>query len=572
MAVFPATLLPTRERESLVHSITEKFSKMISSESLIGYRWVGIALLATFASIALLECALGAPPITGPWGVTILLDGAWRIVHGQVPHTDFYNPLGPLTDLLIAFGMKVAPPSTSSITYGIVLFATLLLPLTWRIAKDRLPWAIAFLFVFLSGLYILSPRPPGYTMRDTSYAMIYNRESYVLLLPLCLCLFLKPRAAVRRSDYLQGTFAGQLLGLLLYTKVTYFVAAVGLIAASAFLVPNSRKWHLAMAAAFAVVCAAMFAVFHISLIRYLRDLVYAVGVQSPTMRTTLLSQSIAHNALWMYLLIFSLLLLAWAHERSGATDSSMVRLWLVAACIVGATLFIESGNASQGAGLDDPMYFAAAVVSLELFRSRNAKAIAGYNSSARLAYSGALLLMFPLLFGSIVAGDLISYAYTVAWDLARGPSLPASQQFHSVSLRDFRVPTGTNHITTYWPSRDFPAKINDGIDLLKRRLQPGDRITTIDFANPFSFALGIPPAHDKTVFWDLHVTFDTKRPPKPSEFLGDASVVMVPRLTDRSEGFGFVTADTLMNLYGAYLHTNFHEVESTENWTMYRRN
>ncbi|MGO9940788.1 MAG: hypothetical protein ACLPH3_24250 [Terracidiphilus sp.] len=581
-------LVPVEHRVWIAR-LAEGFSSILTSVSKAGYRRSGIALLGLFIPVAFMECALGAPPIAGPWNVLLFLDEAWRVVNGQVPQTDFYSPIGPMTALFTAIGMKIAPPSASSITYGVVLLAALVLPLVWRIAKDRLPWALALLCSILAGTYLLSPRPPAYGIRDTGYAMLYNRESYVLFLALCLCLFLKRRAPVwesdyfdrafakrhapvRRSDCLDGAFAGLLLALLLYWKITYFVAAVEIAIASAFLIPKFREWYLAAGAAFAGVCAALFALLGISLPRYVANLVYAVKVQSPETRSHLLLASLNHNAMWMYLLFFCLALLSWTWSRSTRAPFAIARIWLVAASIILAVLFIESGNASQGEGLEDPLYFLTAVITFELFRRIEAEDVAKKGSSARIVYTASFALLWSLFFGSIMIGEAASYAYTVAWDVARRPYTPASQQFHSTQLIDFHVPSGTDHITGYWPARDLPGHINDGIDLLRRNLRSGESVTTLDFANPFSFALGIKPARDRVLFWDLHVTFDDKNPPSASEFLGNSSVVMVPRLLDRRTGFGFDTFDTMMALYGDYLHDHFHEVESTADWTMYRRN
>src|SRR5208282_6169729 len=124
-------------------------------------------LLAIFILLAILFGLVGTPPISVPWDTAILLDGGWRIINGQVPHADFHTPIGPLTYLLAAFGMKIAPPSASSMTYGIVLLMAILLPWAWHIAAKRLPWAVAFIFVLFLGVFLITPRAPGYEIRHT---------------------------------------------------------------------------------------------------------------------------------------------------------------------------------------------------------------------------------------------------------------------------------------------------------------------------------------------------------------------------------------------------------------------
>ncbi|HZB89146.1 MAG TPA: hypothetical protein VE291_10840, partial [Terracidiphilus sp.] len=59
---------------------------MLSSQSAAAYRRAGLALLVLFVAVAVAECVLGAPPMAGPWDAAVLLDGAWRIICGQIPH------------------------------------------------------------------------------------------------------------------------------------------------------------------------------------------------------------------------------------------------------------------------------------------------------------------------------------------------------------------------------------------------------------------------------------------------------------------------------------------------------
>lgn len=118
----------TEARRSWIVSSVEKLSQTLCSESLLGYRRAGYALLAVFVMLEMMLIVGGTPPVDEPWDTNLLLNGGWRIVSGQVPHTDFHNPIGALPYLLVAFGMKVAAPSTSSIAYGSVLLLAILLP------------------------------------------------------------------------------------------------------------------------------------------------------------------------------------------------------------------------------------------------------------------------------------------------------------------------------------------------------------------------------------------------------------------------------------------------------------
>jgi hypothetical protein len=558
---------------SRIASAAETLSETMFSESAFGYRRSGIVLLTGFVTLAAIFAIFGAPSLAGgPWDMVCLLDGGWRILSGQVPHAGFHVPVGSLTYLLAAFGMKIVAPSASSLAYGSVLFAALLLPCAWYIVSARLPWVFTSIFVLFEGFLLLTPRPLGYPIRYTTYAMIYNRQGYALIILFLLCVFLKPRNSIGGRVLFDGMLAGALLALMLYCKITYFFVAAALALFAVILNAKPGRWFFAFAGAFTGVCAGFFAFFHINLYLYALDIIAAGRVQSPGMRTTLLSQALQNNALWIYMIVFCLGLCTLAGSARARQDLSAFQLWIVTGSIVGAGLLLASGNANQGGGVDDPMYFLAAVIFLELFRRQNTDKAEQSHTKARWAYTASWALMIPILCGTILARDVASCAYAVKWDLRGRPTYDPSQRMHSANLRDFYISPSVWKITAYWPARDFPARINDGIDLLRKNLQKDDRVTTVDYANPFSFALALPPANDALLFWDVNFSFDQLHFPPPKDFLGSASLVMVPRLADRSLGCCFQTPDLMLGIYGGYLHSHFHEIASTETWVLYRRN
>src|SRR3984885_466615 len=161
-----STSAPEHRSEQRLHVWIEialnRLTDLLSTQSAGSYRVCALLLLITFAAMETILITVGAAPIAGPWDVMALLDGAWRIVCGQVPHTDFHNPIGALTYLLVAFGMRVSAPSTSSISYGVALLLALVLPWAWVLTSRRLPAAIAFAFVLFFGFLLVSPRPLSY--------------------------------------------------------------------------------------------------------------------------------------------------------------------------------------------------------------------------------------------------------------------------------------------------------------------------------------------------------------------------------------------------------------------------
>ncbi len=549
----------------------DRFTELMGSESPRSYRSALGVLAALFIPAAVLEIVQGAAPIAGPWDVMQILDDAWRMYNGQVPHVDFHNPIGDLTYLLVLFGMKVGKPSVSAICYGIVLLLAAIVPWTWAIASRRLPACVAFVLTVFLGFLLLAPRPLSYGIRETTYAMLYNREGYIFLSMLMLALFLPPRPALRDSPLLTGLSAGLLLALMFYCKITYF-----LIGGATLLVclpgrPRAATLLGGIAIAGAAATLIVAAGLHIDPRAYLADVASAASSQSLAMRARLFAGACVNQGLPTYLLALSLALWTWAERWYRSPKSPPLRQWLEIGWVLLAALLIDSGNAAQVGADDDPLFVTAGVLLIEFYRRRNLEPLEHPHAPQRVAYAASLLLVLPLICGLILGRDLASFAYVAEWNLIERPHYDPTRILHSERLLDFRVPATTAHITSYWPARDHPANINDGIDLLRRNLRPGERVTTLAHANPFSFALGIPPAHDGPQWWDLNFSFDPQHYPPVASVLGEAPIVMVPKFTDRSQGWNFDVVDVLLRVYGPYLEANFELQDQSSHWLLYRR-
>jgi hypothetical protein len=114
----------------------------------------------------------------------------------------------------------------------------------------------------------------------------------------------------------------------------------------------------------------------------------------------------------------------------------------------------------------------------------------------------------------------------------------------------------------------YVALVNDGIGLLQKYRRPGDTIASLDFSNPFSYALEISPPPGGTPIGLMYRTnFDEENKVPPEFLFGRASLVMVPTVfTDWS------LQDAIPRIYGPYLREHFHQVGQTSSWHLYRRN
>ncbi len=547
-----------------------RMTELLNSETPGSYRAFAMVLLGISAVIVITLITLGAPPFGDPWDVMAMLDAGWRIICGQVPHTDFHNPIGALTYLLVAFGMRVAAPLTSAITYGVALLYVVMLPWAWTLASRRLPAAVAFALVLFLGFLLAAPRPLGSPIHWTSYAMLYNREGYVFLSLLLLSLFIEARNVGRFPANLGGLSNGLLLGLMLYCKITYFIFGIGSVLFAMAL--KRRSWAMlpGVLAGIALVGGLFALLMHIDARAYLADIAVAGQSQSLAKRVHLMLLDAVGSAVAAYPVMLCLVIWEWTRTEIKALAPIGAGPLILALWIAAIALGIASGNAEQHGAVEDPLYFTAGILVIELYRRHSAGQLRTSDGPAQLAYTVSLLVLLPFVAWPILYRDVAAFGYAAEWNLLERRDFESSRRFHSAALADFHVPATATFIGSYWPARDHPAGINDGIDLLRRHLQPGDRVTTIAFINPFSFALGLQPARDGPQWWDLNFDFDENHHPTAESFLGSATLVMIPRRTDPAQ-WDFETVDLLLRLYGDYLQSHFELLEVSDHWILYRR-
>ncbi len=127
--------------------------------------------------------------------------------------------------------------------------------------------------------------------------------------------------------------------------------------------------------------------------------------------------------------------------------------------------------------------------------------------------------------------------------------------FHAARLADFTS-----------LDLDYVRIVNDGIGLLEQYRQPGDTVMSLDFSNPFSFALAMPPARGGTTGLQFNTNFNDAHHPAPEWMIGNATLVMVPHhFTDGSlEG-------TVHRIYGPYLSAHYELIGQSPEWMLYRR-
>jgi hypothetical protein len=187
--------------------------------------WLWLALFLA-AIAALLSLPLTLPIGANYWDLAVYLDGAHRLVQGQLPHRDFFAPVGGLGYALFWVIQMLAPQAHPLLVVQWSVLLLALPPLACVVAvvdrTSRLT-ALALLLPFLlfAGLPIngveLYPSP-GFDAVGN-----YNRQACLLLYALTATLWLLPKGSLKLA------LAGWLLLALFGIKITGFVVGFGFV-------------------------------------------------------------------------------------------------------------------------------------------------------------------------------------------------------------------------------------------------------------------------------------------------------------------------------------------------------
>ncbi len=554
----PLSNLKIRVENSLPTAIVKLFTTD-SDRSYRGYFWL---LIGSIAALAIALANVGLPIVNAmPMDIAIVLDSGWRILNGQIPNLDYYSPLGPLTSLLVAFGMKVASPSASSIAYANILLLVTLTPWAWFVARSRLSAVNAFLFALFMGILLITPRPLGELIRNTSYAMIYNRHAFVLLSLLSIELFVSPRVPKRPNFFLlSGLSSGILLALLFFSKINYFAIGVVAILLAIALFRFSKIWLIGLASGLAIVWISMHIFFDFNSFAYLSDISLAASSQNKTQRLHNLKGAAIANFYWLYL-IFVLIVINSINQtpKIRKTDVFLKQTKVqISAVFVAVSAILICGSNSQDT--DIPLFFISGLILLEYLRREFKLDNNSTNSILGLKYFLSILVVISLC-GGILFQDLASVASAVTSNKSKLAAIPESQRLQSKTLSDMLVVGGS---TEYPQAGEYSQATNDGMALLRPHLSSDSRVFSLDFANPFSFALELPPPKGDALWWHSNYTFNKQVFLDPERVFADVTLVIIPKTG--SEGTS--ASKAMQEIYGDYLSKHFIKKDESQFWTL----
>jgi hypothetical protein len=502
-------------------------------------QWVPGVLLAAAALFALLLAAPGQTVTTAYLNdLFIFLDGAHRIASGQVPNRDFHTALGPLSFYVPALGYWISgsmggamPAAMAAMTLGLAL------PII-HILGSRLRPVVAIPFGLFLLLIVAVPINLGESIASLSFAMFYNRIGWAALSTL-LVMYLRPERTRGQQDLLDALCAAVLTLTMLYTKITYGLVALAFLAFMMFDA-RQRRWVLWALGASALAVLTI-ELFWQSSLGHLEDLVLAGQVSGTRGIVDLALPFLRHLGDYVLLAIFAIMVL-WRTR-------SLRDLLFFGICAFPG-LLIQSQN-SQPWGIIT--LFAGSAVATEILLRFG---VPYGRKGKRPLNVGAPLLLLAFLLPTSLHCFMALGLHTIAAVTRMGEpfGLP---RFNELRLTTLWVPGDRSFMT------DYLASIQEGARLLSELPVKPENVSVLDFANPFSAGLDLPPSRGDYAWLHWGRNIDDRHHPPPEQLLGNVDVLMVPK--------GGINDAPLRALYGAYIREVFEPVRDTDRWTIHRR-
>jgi hypothetical protein len=483
----------------------------------------------------------------------IILDGGWRVLNGQRPHVDFYSAFGPVPYLIAAAGLKLGGVRVEGLVYSTAAVGALMGLWAWALLRRRMRGWSALLALAFVVLFWLAPFPYGEPFYLTGYAMQYNRLGYVLTALVLLELFTH-REGLRRQTNVDwgGLSTGIAVGLLCFLKISFFFVACGLIA-GAYLLKRKQWTHLVAAVAgFALVTVPMLAYLHWDLAAMLRDLALAAAAR----QTRFLQGYDPFRTVFRNLgAVLGLLGLAFLARRSGRQG-----VFGLASVAIAADLLLAMSN-TQRQG------FPLSLVATLILADRMCGGVSAVNRKGRqggaaIAALLAVLSMMPVLadtfnsWGIVLRSNVLHASGSHPAGFDAQPLAGLTMEAHDEPGVDPAAHNGALYV----------ASINDGLELLRRASAPEDRIASLAFANPFSYALLRPPPEGGSAFYASGVNITATHAPSAARILGNADVVMYPKDSHDDPEVG-----TLLDIVKPNLLRDYNIAAESAHWSLWRK-
>ncbi|WP_298972298.1 hypothetical protein [uncultured Roseobacter sp.] len=473
--------------------------------------------------------------------ILIFLDGAYRVVHGQVPNQDFHTALGPINYYMPGFGYWLTGRLGMAMPVGMAALMLVTAPIMIHVLRSRMRPLIGVPLAIFFVLLLATPMNTGEIPSKISFAMFYNRIGWVLL-GILLVMHLRPERAVRGQGWLDAAAAAILTMMLTYTKMTYGVVAFSFLIL-VLLQQAQRRWAFG-AIGLCVLIGLVVEAFWGGTQAYITDLLVATqvsGVIEPGIYLRSFLDTSGEYA--VFVLIAGLAL--WHRPRF--TDFLFYGF-------CGAAGFALLNQNFQIIGIVS-MLVGAAVAAEILLRDQHPAPSRKMQTVIQGVPFAVMVLLLPIALSSAAAIGVHTAIATTKAGVAL--ETPNGKDLRIVNLLD------EYHFDFY---SDYVETLASGSALLASLNSSASRVLVMDFVSPFTSLAGLPPPEGGPAWMHSNRNFDLEFHLPAEEMLGGVDVVMIP-----TQPIADGTTKKMEQIYGPYLERHFRLTRVSKFWSLYQR-
>jgi len=507
--------------------------------------WTAILAVGAVAIFA----AGPAPQLIFAADVANYLDGCHRVSLGQVLGADFSSPIGPAALLPCAVMMRINGADIHALVGGSVLVWLGFGLLSWLAVGSRLPSWLAAGFA----LFVAATAAAPYTLdfgswRTLSYGLLYNRLAWSALC-VAAAVALLPRRDLQPARMV-AVGLGACAAWLWLLKPNFLLVLVPLLVCDWRRLPGEAAWFARVGIGAAGTLLVVWVLVPFAPLAYAADHIGMARNAPADLLGYTFSRSIVEN-MW----IVAALIAIWgATLLTFLPSASRSRAgWTVCAIIV--TTF--AANLTNCSFAEFPLWGALGWI------------------AAGVPSAGGMLARCCRVAGLAIGlgftwQPLAGLGYNFLWKAVRSPGVPPSVAVAGpawLGLPMRPVPGQASH--TNGPLENpanYALWINDGLALVARHSLPPGPVLSLDWNNPFPFALGREPARGDNIAWHVGRTVGPKSHPDPRVIAAEAIAIMEPKRSLQPDSLAFKRT-----IFAEILASSYHLAGESDQWRLWLR-
>ncbi len=491
--------------------------------------------------------------------IWVIVDAIHKNRQEIVSNSDYFNPIGPAMDWILAFTKIFQQKPIYSFVLANVIVAIFCLILSFALLRRHASPLTVAVVGLIAVTTSLSPRDIDslLTFAESSLLAPYNRWGWAMLLPVAM----RATLPIVRFEVVESIVTGAAIALLLLLKITYGVAAIGVFMLALALYPSRWRQAVIVALSLIVIMPILDYITHGQIQAYFSDLVQASKMPANGLR---IIKAVSGLPSLMVFTIGSVILMV-TLKGNGSHSSWKIftqnwrkLLLTIAVGLGGLIVLMQNHYFTEAATLLLMPLIIAELTGLTAQVGERKHSYLQHGSSAVITVLFATLTIPTIDAGFIVAQKVqtlryaplaAQYSGTEFSGLIVDPALQpkASQPCISLTCSDvLRLETGRDLIARQCPS--FRNKA----------------IMSFNFSNPFPAYFGTPSPRYSPIWLHAGRTFSQAEHPPAEKLFSDVGCLMVAKTIDGS-------APVLMSIYDKYLQSTFVYAGENTEWKLWVR-